>query len=309
MLRPLGARTAAVAITALALAGCTSAGSPPAGNPATTTATTPIHSQTATSQTATSRAAGTVPRFDHVVVVVEENRSYADVIGNPSAPYLNSLASTGAVFTLSFAVTHPSEPNYLALFSGSTHGLANDSCPHTYATANLGSQLIGAGLSFAGYSESMPSNGYPGCTSHAYARKHNPWVNFPSNVPASANLALSAFPTSYDALPTVSFVVPNLNNDMHDGSVATGDSWLEAHLDGYARWAKTHNSLLIVTWDEDDRSANNQIPTIFYGQPVKTGRYSERVSHYGLLRTLQDAYGLAGVGSSATATPITDAWQ
>ena len=252
---------------------------------------------------------GAVPRFDHVVVVVEENHSYGQVIGNSAAPYINSLASGGALFTRSFAITHPSEPNYLALFSGSTHGLLSDSCPHSYTTQNLGSQLIGAGLSFRGYSESMPSDGYTGCSNGSYARKHNPWVNFAGNVPAADNLTLSSFPTSYSSLPTVSFVIPNLDNDMHDGSVATGDSWLQAHLDGYAQWAETHNSLLIVTWDEDDNSATNQIPTVFYGQPVKTGRYSERVTHYGVLRTLEDAYGLPTVGSSATASPITDAWQ
>jgi acid phosphatase len=244
-----------------------------------------------------------------VVVVVEENRSYSDVIGRSSAPYVNSLAAGGALFTRSFAITHPSEPNYLALFSGSTHGLTDDSCPHTYAAANLGSQLIGAGLSFRGYSESMPSAGYTGCGSGGYARKHNPWVNFPGSVPAADNLPLGAFPSNYGSLPTVSFVIPNLNDDMHDGSVASGDSWLKAHLAGYAQWAKTHNSLLIVTFDEDDRSAGNQITTVFYGQPVRPGRYSERISHYHVLRTVEEAYGLPGIGSSAAASPITGVWQ
>ena len=147
-----------------------------------------------------------------------ENHSYSEIIGSSSAPYINSLATGGAQFTNSFGITHPSEPNYLALFSGSTHGLTSDSCPHTYTTQNLGSELITAGLTFKGYSESMPSDGYTGCTSGAYARKHNPWVNFTSNVPAASNLTFSDFPTSYSSLPTVSFVVPNLNDDMHDGT-------------------------------------------------------------------------------------------
>ncbi|MDQ2837198.1 MAG: putative Ig domain-containing protein [Actinomycetota bacterium] len=258
--------------------------------------------------TATTPAtAAAVPRPDHVVVVMMENHSYADIIGSSSAPYINSLASGGATFTQSFAVTHPSEPNYLALFSGSTQGLTSDSCPNTFTGANLGSELIAKQLTFTGYSETMPSNGYTGCTSGNYARKHNPWVNF-SNVPAASNLTFGSYPTSYSTLPTLSFVIPNLQDDMHDGTVAQGDTWLQQHIDGYAQWAKTHNSLLVLTWDEDDNSANNQIPTILVGAQVKTGSYSETINHYSVLRTLEDAYGLPYAGASSTATPITDVW-
>jgi hypothetical protein len=110
-------------------------------------------------------------------------------------------------------------------------------------------------------------------------------------------------------LPTVSFVIPNLNNDMHDGTVAQADAWLRRHLDRYVRWARTHNSLLIVTWDEDDNSQDNQIPTIVTGQPVKPGSYAEQIDHYSVLRTLEDLYGLPDVGSSASAAPIGDCWN
>jgi hypothetical protein len=247
-----------------------------------------------------------LPRPDHVVVLIEENHASSQIIG--TAPYLTSLANSGANFTQSFAIRHPSEPNYLALFSGSTQGLTNDSCPHTYSGTNLASGLIGAGLSFTGYSESMPSDGYTGCTSGPYARKHNPWVNF-TNVPSSANQRFSRFPTNYAGLPTISVVVPNLNNDMHDGSVSTGDTWAKNNIDGYAQWAKTHNSLLIVTFDEDDSSSSNQVATIFSGQSVRTGSYSEHITHYSVLRTLEDMYGLPCTGSACSATPITDAWQ
>jgi hypothetical protein len=258
--------------------------------------------------TATPRATAAVPRPDHTVVVIEENHSYSSVIGSGSAPYINALAGQGALFTRSFAVSHPSEPNYLALFSGSTQGLTDDSCPHTYSGANLGQELIGAGLSFTGYSESMPSAGYTGCTSGTYARKHNPWVNF-TNVPASDNLTFSSFPSNYASLPTLSVVVPNLQNDMHDGTVAQGDTWLKNNIDGYAQWAKAHNSLLVVTWDEDDSSSSNQIPTIMVGQQVKPGTYNEQINHYSVLRTLEDAYALPYAGASASASPITDVWN
>ncbi|MDQ1738611.1 MAG: phosphatidylinositol-3-phosphatase, partial [Pseudonocardiales bacterium] len=252
-------------------------------------------------------AAGGVPRPDHIVVVVMENHSNTDVIGNSAAPYINSLADSGANFTQSYGLTHPSEPNYLMLFSGSNQGVTDDSCPHTFDTANLGSALIANGLTFEGYSESMPYDGYTGCNSGAYARKHNPWVNW-SNVPASSNLTLNAFPSDYNQLPTVSFVTPNLDNDMHDGTVAQGDSWLRDHFDSYVQWAKTHNSLLVLTFDEDDNSSGNRIPTVFVGASVKPGDYSEHITHYNVLRTLEDAYDLPYAGASAIAAPITDVW-
>ncbi|HVX42901.1 MAG TPA: alkaline phosphatase family protein [Mycobacteriales bacterium] len=247
-------------------------------------------------------------RPDHVVIVMMENHSYADVIGSSDAPYINSLAAAGASFDHSFAITHPSEPNYVALFSGSTQGLADDSCPHTFTAANLGQELIAAGRTFAGYSESMPTNGYTGCASGTYARKHSPWINF-SNVPAASNLTYSEFPSDFTTLPTVSFVIPNLDDDMHDGTVQEGDTWLKTNIDAYAQWAKANNSLLILTWDEDDNSQNNQIPTIFVGSGITPGNYSESINHYNVLRTLEDFYGLPPAGASANAMPITDIWS
>ncbi|NJC72010.1 acid phosphatase [Planosporangium thailandense] len=253
-------------------------------------------------------AAAALPAYDHILVVVEENHSYSEVVGNSSAPYITSLASGGANMTQSFAVTHPSEPNYLALFSGSTQGLTDDSCPHTYSAENLGHQLINSGQTFKGYSESMPSDGYTGCTSGQYARKHNPWVDF-SNVPSSSNLRFADFPTDYTTLPKISFVVPNLCDDMHDCGVSTGDTWLKNNLGAYASWATTHNSLLVVTFDEDDRSASNRIPTVFYGAHVATGSYPEHITHYTVLRTLESLTGLGCVANSCSVSPISDIWN
>jgi phosphatidylinositol-3-phosphatase len=246
-----------------------------------------------------------LPRPSHVVILIEENHAFSQI--NGSATYLTSLGK-GALFTQSFAVTHPSEPNYLALFSGSTQGSTDDSCPHTLSGANLASKLIGASLTFTGYSERMPSDGYTGCTSGPHARKHNPWVDF-SNVPSADNLRFSRFPTDFTTLPTVTVVVPNLNDDMHDGSVSTGDTWAKNHIDAYAQWAKTHNSLLIVTFDEDDDSHGNQIFTVFYGQPVKVGSYSEHITHYSVLLTIENMYRLACTGNAGSATGITDAFN
>lgn len=254
-----------------------------------------------------SSASTAVPRPSHVVIVIEENHSSESIVGSPTAPYINSLAGQGALFTDSTAITHPSEPNYLALFSGSTQGLKDDSCPHTYTTDSLGTQLAAAGQSFVGYSEGLPAPGDLTCTAGDYARKHSPWTNYPA-VPASGNQPFSAFPQNYDALPAVSIVVPNLADDMHNGTVAAGDAWLRRNLDGYAQWARTHNSLLIVTWDEDDNHSGNRITTIFEGAQVKPGSYSEPINHYRVLRTVEEAFGLAPLGHAADAPPITDVW-
>jgi phosphatidylinositol-3-phosphatase len=261
---------------------------------------------------ATKLAASTIPTPAHVVIVMEENHSYADIINTSSTTaYFNSLAAQGALLTDSFAVTHPSEPNYMALFSGSTYGLTADDCPvNEGTTANLGSELLAKGDTFKGFSEGLPSTGSTTCTSGNYARKHSPWINF-SNVPTSDSLPFSSFPSSsnYASLPTLSFVIPNLNDDMHNGTISEANSWLKSNLSAYATWAQTHNSLLIVTWDEDDDTENNQVPTIIVGQGVVPGKYSEQINHYNLLATLEQMYGLSEVGASNGATPITDIWN
>ena len=253
-------------------------------------------------------ARASVPAPAHTVIVLLENHSYGEVIGSPQAPYLNQLAARGALFTDSRAVTHPSEPNYLALFSGSTQGVTDDSCPHRFTAANLGSELIAAGRTFAGYAEDLPAPGSGACASGEYARKHVPWANF-ANVPVADSQPFTSFPAgNYTRLPTVSLVIPNLCHDMHDCPVATGDAWVQAHISGYARWAMTHHSLLIVTWDENDDSPGNQIPTIIAGQLVRPGRYAQPVTHYSVLRAIESLYQLPLLGQAAAASPITGIW-
>jgi len=249
-----------------------------------------------------------IPRYDHVVVAILENQDPGDIIGSSAAPYINDLAAQGAYFSQSFALVHPSQPNYIALFSGSTQGVDDDSCPHDFGdTENLAHQLLGAGFSFAGYSEDLPSVGYTGCASGGYVRKHNPWVDF-GNVPAAGNQPWTAFPSDYSQLPTFSFVIPNLCNDMHDCPIATGDAWLHDHLDAYVQWAKTHNSLFVLTWDEDRFTSVNRIVTIFAGAGVAPGTYATRIDHYSVLRTFEVMYGLDCLGNAASASAITAIW-
>ena len=133
----------------------------------------------------------------------------------------------------------------------------------------------------------MPCTGFQGATSGNYARKHNPAANWQGSganqIPSTTNRPFSAFPSDYTQLPTVCYVVPNQNNDMHNGTdpsrITTADNWMYNNLNSYIEWAKTHNSLFILTFDEDNSSQGNRIVTIFTGAMVAGGQYSDHIDH------------------------------
>ncbi|MEI9898382.1 MAG: alkaline phosphatase family protein [Chthoniobacter sp.] len=292
----------------------------------------------------------TLPVYDHIVIVLEENKNYEEIIDNVWAPYINTvLRKEGAVFTQMFGEEHWSEGNYFWLFSGDDHGMGfADKMPQRpLTTSNLGEQILKKGSTFKGYSENLPAVGSavvyapPPPDRTLYARKHVPWVSF-SNVPPSASVPFTEFPkdaAGFQNLPTISFVIPNLLNDMHDGnpkdSVPLGDAWLKTNIDAYYQWAKTHNSLLVVTFDENDnkagyrgltnpgvvpgpgpdqefrRDVQNRIPTFFAGAHVKAGEFPEGngLTHVNLLRTFEAMYGLERCGAqqpNALGAGITD---
>jgi acid phosphatase len=255
-------------------------------------------------------AESSAPRIDHVVIIVEENHSFRQIIGDGDAPYINSLAAKAAVFTNAHAITHPSQPNYFALFSGllATNG---DGCPPQGIppdAPNLGSEILTAHRSFAGFAETMPRVGFTGCSYGKYARKHAPWVQF-TNIPPADNRPFSAL-KSFDQLPTIAMIIPNLDNDMHDGSIEQADRWLRANIAPLLAWGQTHNMLFVLTWDEGGGfDPSNQIPTIFYGPMVKPGNYPQRIDDYAVLRTLEDAFHLEPTGKAASAAPITGWWR
>jgi acid phosphatase len=256
-------------------------------------------------------AAPALPRPAHVVVIIEENHTEASIIGNADARYMNALAHQGALFTRSYAITHPSLPNYLALFSGRTND-NGDGCPATglpHTAPSLGGELTAAGLTFTGYAEGLPAPGSMVCWAGNYARKHAPWVHFTDIAQAQQSLPLTRFPQNFERLPTLAYLIPDQMDDMHDGTIAQADAWLRKHVAPLVTWAQTHDTLVILTWDEDDRSADNRIPTIFLGSMVKPGAYSEHITHYTVLRTLEDMYGLKHLGASGGVTPIADVWR
>ena len=244
--------------------------------------------------------------------MVEENRSQTNIIGNKSAPYINQLAAGGAMMAQSFAEVHPSEPNYYALFAGNT--LVNDNvCPvNAGNTPNLGSELLAAGYTFVGYAESLPAVGSTECKAGKYARKHVPWVSF-SNIPASYSLPFSAFPApgnpqNYASLPTVAFVTPNLDNDMHDGSIAAGRRLAVSKLVAVRRMGESQQQLA----DPDLGRGRQHLAKSDSYRDLRSerrpGAYSEPISHYNVLSTLEQMYGLPKLGYATRAPAITDIW-
>jgi hypothetical protein len=237
-------------------------------------------------------------RPDHIVVVIEENQKLQDVL---KVDYFTYLASQGAFLVNDHALTHPSQPNYMALFSGSTQGITDDTCPppnSPYSTNNLGNQLLINMFSFIGYAENMPSTPRTNCTNiNGWDNNHTPWLHF-SNLAATTSAVFTSFPTNYATLPTISFVIPNLNNNAHDGTIQQASDWLKTNIETYRQWTMIHNSLLIVTFDEDDQTADNTIYTVFLGQKIRKGIYNESVNHYNILSTIEDLYSLPHLNSA-----------
>ncbi|TYL96787.1 hypothetical protein FXB40_10780 [Bradyrhizobium rifense] len=287
-----GQTTSDLAISALNLNGAVV--NDGAGNVANLSGAT-NYNPAGTLQVNSTNAAG-VPQFSHIVVVVEENHNYNEIAGSSQAPYINSLMAGGASLTNFTAETHPSQGNYFALYAGSTFGVTDDNA-YSLPDPTLYTVLHNAGLSFTGYVDE--GNG-------GSDFNHDPWVSFPES--RTIQTDFTSFPAlfangNYSSLPTVSFVIPSVGNDMHNGTITDGDTWLQQNLSAYAQWAVSNNSLLVVTWDEDD-NGNNQIPTLLYGANVVAGNYGAAYNHYNLLSTILGSYGLTAPNTAAGAAPI-----
>jgi phospholipase C len=246
-----------------------------------------------------------------------ENKTYGEVIGSDSAPFINALAQECGIATNYHGITHPSLPNYLAATGGSTFGVADDDGPdaHPISSESLFGQLDRAGLSWRSYEESMPEN----CdlsASGRYSPKHNPAAYYtnlrascdahdvPLNGPLSQDLATGS-------LPSFSFVTPNLCHDTHDCSVRAGDSWLAPLLKEIvaARNYRSGDTVVVVTWDEGV-GADNKIPTVVVAPSVRPGmRVSMPLDHYALLGATESLFGLDRLGNAKAAPSMATAFN
>src|SRR5271157_4526171 len=314
-------------IFAVVLAGlCLSACSP-------AMSATPIPSETATSipsststlhssptATITSTPKPLVPNFEHIVIVVFENREFGTVIGSPKMPYFNTLANSYTLLTQYYAVTHPSLPNYLAMIGGDTFGVTFDcnSCPVNQKS--LPDLIEASGRTWKTYQENMPSPCFSGAEAGNYAMKHNPFIYFmPIRLDVKrcnqgiVPLTQLSADMAADALPNFIFVTPNMCNDAHDCDVPIADAWLQNFtsqmMPPLDRSGKPY--LIVLTWDEGQGNhsccglpaeAGGRIATILVSPQAKNGfQDSTPYTHYSLLKTIATAWRLPYLNHAADA--------
>jgi phosphatidylinositol-3-phosphatase len=285
---------AATLLLAAALAGCGGD-----AHPGAPLAVGPVHALPAAARS-------------HVIVLVMENKEDRDVLGSSAAPALNALARGGGVATRSYGVRHPSLPNYLALTSGSTHGIADD-CTDCHVDArSIADQLEAAGLTWKAYLEDLPAPCSTAASAGGYAKKHNPFAYYdaivrdPARCRRMVGFGQLARDLRADRLPGFSFIVPNLCNDTHDCGVAQGDRFLARTVPPLRRQLGPHG-FLVLTYDEGDSDAGccgvahgGRIATVVLGPDVRPGTRDARpVDHYGVLATIERAFGLGRLGAAA----------
>jgi hypothetical protein len=251
-------------------------------------------------------------RASHVVVIAMENAGYSEVIGNPQAPYVNALARRYGLATSSYAITHPSLPNYLALTSGSTDGITSDCTGCAVSATNIVDQLVAAGISWRAYFEGLPEPCFAGAGAGGYAKKHNPFSYYrdvadsPSRCRRLVGFRELAADLRTASLPTYAWISPNLCDDGHDCGVAQGDRFLARTVPPLLRELGPHG-MLVLTWDEGvadtaccGAATGGRIATVLAGPDVRRGtRLGTAVDHYGVLGTIEEALGLPALGGAS----------
>lgn len=255
----------------------------------------------------------------HIAVIVMENEEYSNVIGDSSAPFINSLASRYAVAKDFFAAHHPSLPNYLALTGGTTFGISSDCTDCTVPGTGLGGQLQSAHVSWKGYMEDLPRPCFTGPDAGRYAKKHDPFVYYRgilSNRAVCRHSVVALRQLYADershALPRFMWITPNLCHDAHDCSLATGDRFLRGFVPPLLK-ALGPKGLLILTWDEGDESSRGccrlafggHVVTILAGGEAKPHAVLTRsADHYSTLQLIEDLFGLPRLrGAACPCTP------
>jgi phosphatidylinositol-3-phosphatase len=270
------------------------------------------------------------PTYQHVIWIFMENHSFGDVIGNTAqAPYINSLAAECGLATNYHNVSHPSLPNYIAATSGlggrQIKPFDND-CSVSKKCSTSAPSIFGQGETWKAYEESMPANCYPS-NSGEYAIRHNPPPYYTTlSGCSSLDVPYSQLATDLanNALPAFSFITPNLIDDMHDGTIADGDSWLASNLPVILNSPEyqSGNTAVFITWDEgtggktgEACAANTtdpscQVATLVISPSTPAGATSATLfNHYSLLGTTEQLLGLPPLGAASAYPTMTSAFN
>ncbi len=243
-----------------------------------------------------------------------ENKEYGSIIGNTAAPYINGLASRYGLATNYDAVAHPSEPNYLALWSGSTQGVTDDGTYDLSAT-NLSDQLLATGRTWKVFAQNVPTGCYTGATASGgadgpgtYVRRHEPAISFTDVSREAARCSnITDFSHFDPGAADLELIVPNTCNDMHDCSVAAGDAWLSSFVPRILSSGAFTDSVLFITWDEGTTSTGGggHVATLVISPLTRAGmRSATWHDHYSLLRTVEDAWGLGCLAQTCGANDM-----
>ncbi|HEY5025342.1 MAG TPA: alkaline phosphatase family protein [Acidimicrobiales bacterium] len=281
----------------------------------TSTPTTTVHPPSTTTTLSTTTlptTATTRPSPPHVMVVMMENKGLTQVIGQSDQPFTNSLATRNGLATQSYAFGHPSLPNYLDIVSGSNQGVTDDNPPSSHrfpATATLADQLAAAGYSAKAYAENLPPD--PTTSAGNYAVRHVPWEYFPSAKISVVDASLLLSDLDGAHAPDFVWYTPNVIDDEHNGTVEQGDAFLSRLIPSVQStpWYRSGGQI-IVEWDESDADNagisggdGGHIPTIVVSKALQAHPRQDPipVDTAGILRSIEDAYGLAHLGAAANA--------
>ncbi len=299
------------------------------GVQANTPSPIPIATPT-TIPTKTNAALATgIPAFDHIIVILFENRDYAEVAGNSAAPNFNRLAQQNVLFTNYYAVTHPSLPNYLALIGGSTFGISSD-CGNCFINQpSLPDRIEASGRTWKTYQEDLPAP----CTvasSGEYDENHDPFVYFDpirTNAPRCQKsvvpLTQLAADLSSNQLPNFAFIMPNLCNSAHSCGISAADQWVETMVSELqASPSLGQKYMIFIVFDESssDHSSCCGLPQQAGGRvfaalisPLARNGFQENtpLDHYSLLKTILLAWNLPGLGftEDPATQAITPVWK
>jgi acid phosphatase len=265
-----------------------------------------------------------IPVVAHVFLLVDENHSYGDVIGNPVMPYTNSLAHQNSLATAYYANAHPSLPNYFMLTTGMLVA-DSDQFAGPYTGDNLARALTQAGKSWKMYAEALPHTGYVGPTVVPYDKNHNPFAYLSDTMTASAQAAnivpFTELQTDLASgtLPDFAMIAPSLENDAHDcpneapqctdaQKLGNADAWIQAKLGPLITSPAFNNSVLILTWDESEMSdtanGGGHVAMILVGSPIKRNYQSTTFyQHQSTLRLVMELLGVADFPGAAAAAP------